>query len=86
MELSVMQLILQTWIDSDKVPSYLIMHTVKLPFVHHLGECAKQADHFLTSVDSNSFMSGRRPDTTKCWNFINDFRNGPGANWTGLTL
>lgn len=30
-------------------------------------------------------MSGRRPDTTKVWNFIDHFReNGVGANWTTL--
>ena len=30
-------------------------------------------------------MSGRRPDTTKVWNFINHVREeGVGANWTLL--
>ncbi|XP_065191297.1 iduronate 2-sulfatase-like [Sycon ciliatum] len=33
----------------------------------------------------NSFMSGRRPDTTKAWNFIDHFREpGVGADWVSL--
>ena len=33
----------------------------------------------------NSFMTGRRPDTTKAWNFIDHFREpGVGLNWTSL--
>ena len=33
----------------------------------------------------NSFMTGRRPDTTKAWNFIDHFREkGIGTNWTTL--
>eukprot|EP00730_Choanoeca_flexa_P013745 TRINITY_DN5658_c0_g2_i1.p1 TRINITY_DN5658_c0_g2~~TRINITY_DN5658_c0_g2_i1.p1 ORF type:complete len:644 (+),score=152.35 TRINITY_DN5658_c0_g2_i1:27-1958(+) len=33
----------------------------------------------------NSFMSGRRPDATKTWNFLDHFREGQvGANWTAL--
>eukprot|EP00056_Hartaetosiga_gracilis_P012982 m.210119 g.210119 ORF g.210119 m.210119 type:complete len:630 (+) comp13779_c2_seq20:127-2016(+) len=33
----------------------------------------------------NSFMSGRRPDATKAYNFLNHFREkGVGANWTAL--
>jgi arylsulfatase A-like enzyme len=30
-------------------------------------------------------MSGRRPDATKTWNFLDHFREeGVGANWTAL--
>eukprot|EP00039_Didymoeca_costata_P004773 m.76012 g.76012 ORF g.76012 m.76012 type:complete len:564 (-) comp12538_c0_seq2:173-1864(-) len=37
------------------------------------------------SPSRNSFMSGRRPDTTKVWNFIDHFREpSVGANWTAL--
>jgi iduronate 2-sulfatase len=33
----------------------------------------------------NSFMSGRRPDTTRVWNFHDDFREpNVGANWSSL--
>ena len=37
------------------------------------------------SPSRNSFMTGRRPDTTKVWNFIDHFREAHvGANWTSL--
>ena len=37
------------------------------------------------SPSRNSFMSGRRPDTTKVWNFINHFREADvGQNWTSM--
>jgi arylsulfatase A-like enzyme len=33
----------------------------------------------------NSFLSGRYPDKTKAWNFLNHFREpGAGENWTAL--
>lgn len=33
----------------------------------------------------NSFLSGRRPDTTRVWNFVDDFRQrGVGENWLSL--
>eukprot|EP00041_Stephanoeca_diplocostata_P025661 m.677149 g.677149 ORF g.677149 m.677149 type:complete len:547 (-) comp22794_c0_seq3:164-1804(-) len=38
----------------------------------------------ICSPTRNSFLSGRYPDKTQTWNFIDDFRNGPGANWTAL--
>lgn len=37
------------------------------------------------SPSRNSFMSGRRPDATKSYNFLNHFREeAVGANWTAL--
>eukprot|EP01047_Picozoa_sp_COSAG01_P048257 COSAG01_NODE_4686_length_4811_cov_4.669355_2_plen_102_part_00 len=37
------------------------------------------------SPSRNSFMSGRRPDTTKVWNFINHFREkGVGSHWISM--
>jgi len=37
------------------------------------------------SPSRNSFMTGRRPDTTRVWNFIEHFRLPEvGANWTTL--
>lgn len=35
------------------------------------------------SPSRNSFMTGRRPSTTKIWNFVSDFR-AVGPNWTTL--
>ena len=33
----------------------------------------------------NSFLTGRRPDTTKAWNLLDDFREpGIGLNWTSM--
>lgn len=36
------------------------------------------------SPSRNSFMVGRRPDTTKVWNFINDFRQEGNLSWTTI--
>ena len=39
------------------------------------------------SPSRNSFMTGRRPDRTRTWNFIDDFRNSSGqvpGNWSSL--
>jgi len=37
------------------------------------------------SPSRNSFMSGRRPDTTQVWNFVGSFRDSNvGANWTTM--
>merc|ERR1712232_239481 len=39
------------------------------------------------SPSRNSFMSGRRPDRTRTWNFIDDFRNSRGqvpSNWSSM--
>jgi iduronate 2-sulfatase len=39
----------------------------------------------ICSPTRNSFLSGRVPDKTKTWNFINDFREvGVGDKWTAL--
>jgi len=39
----------------------------------------------LCAPTRNSFMTGRRPDTTKAWNFIDHFREpGVGADWKTL--
>eukprot|EP00055_Hartaetosiga_balthica_P002088 m.2733 g.2733 ORF g.2733 m.2733 type:complete len:581 (-) comp1917_c0_seq1:235-1977(-) len=32
----------------------------------------------------NSFMTGRRPDRTKAWNFVDHFREGNGINWISM--
>ena len=37
------------------------------------------------SPSRNSFMSGRRPDTTQVWNFVNHFRQpGVGQTWKSV--
>lgn len=44
----------------------------------------------ICSPSRNSFLSGRMPDATRTWNFIDDFRSSgrsrrsEGANWTSL--
>ena len=39
----------------------------------------------LCAPSRNSFLTGRRPDSTKSWNFIDSFRErGIGGNWTSL--
>ena len=32
----------------------------------------------------NSFLTGRRPERTKCLNFLTDFRKQHGTKWTAL--
>ena len=32
----------------------------------------------------NSFMTGRRPDATECWNFLDHFRETTGKNWVTM--
>ncbi len=37
------------------------------------------------SPSRNSFMTGRRPDTTQVWNFVDSFRDAKvGINWTTM--
>ena len=40
----------------------------------------------ICSPTRNSFLSGRYPDKTRTWNFIDDFRSGSreGESWTAL--
>eukprot|EP01052_Picozoa_sp_SAG31_P043528 SAG31_NODE_7281_length_1734_cov_2.241590_2_plen_192_part_00 len=40
----------------------------------------------ICSPTRNSFLSGRYPDKTRTWNFIDDFRSGSpeGGSWTAL--
>jgi arylsulfatase A-like enzyme len=39
----------------------------------------------LCAPSRNSFLSGMRPDKTKAYNFIDDFRHAPGGkNWTSM--
>lgn len=38
----------------------------------------------LCAPSRNSFLSGRRPDVTKAWQFVDHFREGDGVKWTAL--
>ena len=38
----------------------------------------------ICSPSRNSFLSGRYPEKTGVWNFINSFREGDGTSWTAL--
>jgi iduronate 2-sulfatase len=50
------------------------------------------ANMAICSPSRNSFMTGRMPDKTRVWNFLNDFRQGglsskggtPGSQWVSL--
>ena len=59
----------------------------------HLDRLAKEGTHFRAAhvqfaycaPSRNSFMSGRRPDATKVYNFLNHFReSGVGDEWVAL--
>ena len=69
--------------------SYGVSET-RTPNIDELAKGATVFQHAycqmaVCSPSRNSFMSGRRPDTTKVWNFINHFRQPEvGANWTSL--
>ena len=40
---------------------------------------------FILYIYRASFMTGRRPDSTKVWNIINNFREAEGnENWTTM--
>ena len=60
---------------------------VHAPNLHALAKTAMvfnntYVQQAVCSPSRNSFMSGRRPDTTKAWNFKTDFRApGVGADW-----
>ena len=64
-----------------------------LPFMHtpHLDGLARDGllfqfaytQYAVCAPSRNSFLSGRRPDTTKCWSFENHFRQ-VGPDWTAL--
>eukprot|EP01048_Picozoa_sp_COSAG05_P019621 COSAG05_NODE_3121_length_2308_cov_2.488909_2_plen_218_part_00 len=67
-----------------------------VPWMHtpHIDRLASEGMLFenayvqqsICSPTRNSFLSGRYPDKTKTWNFIDDFRSGSpeGEDWTAL--
>ena len=63
------------------------MHT---PNLDHLASRSMVFERAFTNYaycapSRNSFMSGRMPDTTKVWNFLNSFRDGSITDSAGLT-
>ena len=59
------------------------MHTPNLDLLAAEGTTFRRAycQQAVCSPSRNSFMSGRRPGTTRVWNFLNHFRE-VGQNWT----
>jgi hypothetical protein len=65
-------------------------HTLSLtPLSTHLFRSALITSYVQMAVcapSRNSFMTGRRPDTTRCWNFDSNFRSAAinGSTWTTM--
>jgi hypothetical protein len=63
------------------------MHTPHLDKLAATGVLFNRAyvQYAFCAPSRNSFMTGRRPDRSQVWNFIDNFRsNGQGADWTTL--
>ena len=66
---------------------HAFMHTPHLDALAATGTLFTRAyvQYAVCSPSRNSFMTGRRPDTTKSYSFLTSFRqNGAGAGWTTL--
>ena len=68
-------------------------YNASLAYTPHLDKLASQGlllkrayvQYAFCAPSRNSFMSGRRPDTTRDWNFKDDFReSGIGADWQSM--
>jgi hypothetical protein len=65
-------------------------HSLSLtPLSTHLFRSALITSYVQMAVcapSRNSFMTGRRPDTTRCWNFDSNFRSAAinGSTWTTM--
>jgi arylsulfatase A-like enzyme len=67
--------------------NFSLAHTPNLDKLASEGLTFKRAyvNYAFCAPSRNSFMSGRRPDTTRVWNFQNHFReDGVGASWRSL--
>ena len=67
--------------------NFSLAHTPHLDELSRTGLTFTRAytQYSFCSPSRNSFMSGRRPDTTKVWEFVDNFRErGVGENWTAL--
>ena len=63
------------------------MHTPNLDALAKRSLVFKNAfnQYSVCSPSRNSFMSGRRPDTTLTWNFKDSFRTAPGGDqWIAM--
>ena len=67
--------------------NFSLAHTPNLDKLGATGTIFKRAyvQYAFCAPSRNSFMSGRRPDTTRVWNFVDHFREQEvGATWTAL--
>ena len=67
--------------------NFSLAHTPNLDRLGATGTIFKRAyvQYAFCAPSRNSFMSGRRPDTTRVWNFHDHFREeGVGAEWATL--
>ena len=91
------------WLQADDLrPNLGAAYTKSWMLTPHMDELAARSLIFrrafvqqqVCSPSRNAYMTGRRPDRTKTWNFIDDFRiardvnnepsNGNGASWATL--
>ena len=81
------------FIISDDMRPSIGAYGLKEAVTPHLDQLAKEGVMFTRAhiqfsycaPSRNSFMSGRRPDATKVWNFNNNFREkGVGKDWIAL--
>ena len=66
--------------------NFSLAHTPNLDGLAREGLTFTRAycNYAFCSPSRNSFMSGRRPDTTRVWEFKDSFRQGDGLSWTSL--
>ena len=67
--------------------NFSMAHTPNMDQLAETGLVFKRAyvQYAFCAPSRNSFMSGRRPDTTRVWNFMDHFREeGVGAEWLSM--
>jgi iduronate 2-sulfatase len=67
--------------------NFSMAHTPNMDQLAATGLVFKRAyvQYAFCAPSRNSFMSGRRPDTTRVWNFMDHFREeGVGAEWLSM--
>jgi hypothetical protein len=76
----------------DMRPMMRRAYNFSLAVTPHMDQLASEGltftraycNYAICSPSRNSFMSGRRPDTTRVWEFKDSFRQGGGLGWTSL--